>query len=127
MPDLLLWHAGQRAAKLSEVKGPRDRLSDQQRAWMAALAGGLRSHAVWFGLAEACRLLRCAWHPRTASHAPRPISPTRRRMHAPPLPSLPHRRCNFTAEAGLQAEVLKVVEPEVAAKAAGGGRKRKKR
>ena len=40
MPDLLLWHAGRRAAKLAEVKGPRDRLSDQQRAWMAALTGG---------------------------------------------------------------------------------------
>ena len=25
-------------AKLSEVKGPRDRLSDSQRAWMLALA-----------------------------------------------------------------------------------------
>ena len=43
MPDLLLWHPQRRAAKLSEVKGPRDRLSDQQRAWAAALtAAGLR-------------------------------------------------------------------------------------
>lgn len=25
-------------AKLAEVKGPRDRLSEQQRAWLAALA-----------------------------------------------------------------------------------------
>lgn len=38
MPDLLLWHEGRHAAKLAEVKGPRDRLSDQQRAWMAALS-----------------------------------------------------------------------------------------
>lgn len=38
MPDLLLWHPKQRKAKLSEVKGPRDRLSDQQRAWIAAIA-----------------------------------------------------------------------------------------
>jgi Fanconi-associated nuclease 1 len=60
MPDLLLWRPAQGAvggavkhgavpsrpgsgsasgtAKLVEVKGPRDRLSDQQRAWMAALA-----------------------------------------------------------------------------------------
>ncbi len=38
MPDLLLWHPGRCAALLSEVKGPRDRLSDQQRAWMNALA-----------------------------------------------------------------------------------------
>jgi Fanconi-associated nuclease 1 len=37
MPDLLLWHPDRREARLSEVKGPRDRLSDQQRAWMAAL------------------------------------------------------------------------------------------
>lgn len=37
MPDLLLWHPEKGIAKLSEVKGPRDRLSDQQRAWIAAL------------------------------------------------------------------------------------------
>lgn len=47
MPDLLLWRQGRREAKLSEVKGPRDRLSDQQRAWMAALAGaGLRAEVL---------------------------------------------------------------------------------
>ncbi|PRW59254.1 fanconi-associated nuclease 1-like protein isoform X1 [Chlorella sorokiniana] len=69
MPDLLLWHAGRRAARLAEVKGPRDRLSDQQRAWMAALS-----------------------------------------------------------EAGLQAEVLKVVEPEASgAKGGGGGAKKRKK
>ena len=38
MPDLLLWHAGRRQAKLSEVKGPRDRLSEQQKAWILAIA-----------------------------------------------------------------------------------------
>lgn len=38
MPDLLLWDPQRRAALLSEVKGPRDRLSDQQRAWMNELA-----------------------------------------------------------------------------------------
>jgi hypothetical protein len=38
LPDLLLWRPATRDAKLSEVKGPRDRLSDSQRAWMAALA-----------------------------------------------------------------------------------------
>lgn len=37
MPDLLLWHPTKVAAKLVEVKGPRDRLSDQQRAWISAL------------------------------------------------------------------------------------------
>jgi len=37
MPDLLLWHPEKQEAKLVEVKGPRDRLSDQQRAWIAAL------------------------------------------------------------------------------------------
>ncbi|KAH7623249.1 hypothetical protein Ndes2526B_g01671 [Nannochloris sp. 'desiccata'] len=37
MPDLLLWHPERQEAKLVEVKGPRDRLSDQQRAWIAAL------------------------------------------------------------------------------------------
>lgn len=47
MPDLLLWHAGRRQAKLAEVKGPRDRLSDQQRAWMAALTrAGLRAEVL---------------------------------------------------------------------------------
>ena len=42
MPDLLLWrfHGGNMdggEAKLVEVKGPRDRLSEQQRAWMLIL------------------------------------------------------------------------------------------
>ena len=40
MPDLLLWNAERKEAKLSEVKGPRDRLSEQQRAWASALAAG---------------------------------------------------------------------------------------
>lgn len=40
MPDLLLWrfnseYSGE--AKLVEVKGPRDRLSEQQRAWLLLL------------------------------------------------------------------------------------------
>lgn len=37
MPDLLLWNEERCEAKLSEVKGPRDRLSDQQRAWIRAI------------------------------------------------------------------------------------------
>ncbi|XP_020595998.1 fanconi-associated nuclease 1 homolog isoform X2 [Phalaenopsis equestris] len=42
MPDLLLWrfHGGDAdggEAKLVEVKGPRDRLSEQQRAWILTL------------------------------------------------------------------------------------------
>ena len=37
MPDLLLWNMNTCKAKLSEVKGPRDRLSEQQRAWINAL------------------------------------------------------------------------------------------
>ena len=37
MPDLFLYNTERREALLSEVKGPRDRLSDQQRAWIAAL------------------------------------------------------------------------------------------
>lgn len=37
MPDLLLWNINTCKAKLSEVKGPRDRLSEQQRAWINAL------------------------------------------------------------------------------------------
>ena len=42
MPDLLLWRPATQDAKLSEVKGPRDSLSNQQRAWIAALlAAGL--------------------------------------------------------------------------------------
>lgn len=57
MPDLLLWNQEQHVAKLSEVKGPRDSLSMQQRAWL-----------------------------------------------------------NVLCEAGLDVEVLKVVEPEVAKK-----------
>lgn len=47
MPDLLLWSPERREAKLAEVKGPRDRLSDQQRAWMAALeAAGMRAEVL---------------------------------------------------------------------------------
>lgn len=38
MPDLLLYRrAPVPSAKLVEVKGPRDRLSEAQRAWMRAL------------------------------------------------------------------------------------------
>lgn len=40
MPDLLLWrfHGEYRGeAKLVEVKGPRDKLSEQQRAWLLVL------------------------------------------------------------------------------------------
>lgn len=40
MPDLLLWrfHNNYKGeAKLVEVKGPRDRLSEQQRAWLLFL------------------------------------------------------------------------------------------
>lgn len=36
-PDLLLWNPMEKRAKVSEVKGPRDKLSNQQRAWFAAL------------------------------------------------------------------------------------------
>lgn len=37
MPDLLLWRPETQSAKLSEVKGPRDTLSDKQRAWISFL------------------------------------------------------------------------------------------
>ena len=40
MPDLLLWRFDKEygaEAKLVEVKGPRDRLSEQQRAWLLLL------------------------------------------------------------------------------------------
>ncbi|KAF7107019.1 hypothetical protein CFC21_107708 [Triticum aestivum] len=41
MPDLLLWHfldeRGGAEAKLVEVKGPKDKLSEQQRAWIFVL------------------------------------------------------------------------------------------
>ncbi|KAL6769540.1 hypothetical protein ACKKBG_A31395 [Auxenochlorella protothecoides x Auxenochlorella symbiontica] len=40
MPDLLLWNPARLKAKLVEVKGPRDRLSEQQRAWAHALTQG---------------------------------------------------------------------------------------
>ena len=47
MPDLLLWNSRRREAKLVEVKGPRDRLSDQQRAWRNALtAAGLQAEVL---------------------------------------------------------------------------------
>lgn len=37
MPDLLLWHPEGSEAKLVEVKGPRDSLSDKQRVWLSYL------------------------------------------------------------------------------------------
>ena len=37
MPDLLVWNATRMDAKLVEVKGPRDSLSDKQRVWIAHL------------------------------------------------------------------------------------------
>lgn len=38
LPDLLLWRRSDRCAKMVEVKGPRDRLSHQQRFWLAHMA-----------------------------------------------------------------------------------------
>lgn len=38
LPDLLLWRPSARCAKCVEVKGPRDRLSHQQRFWLAHMA-----------------------------------------------------------------------------------------
>mmetsp|Transcript_4226 Transcript_4226/g.11389 ORF Transcript_4226/g.11389 Transcript_4226/m.11389 type:complete len:344 (-) Transcript_4226:863-1894(-) len=37
-PDLLLWRPEHGDARVSEVKGPRDRLSESQRVWLKALA-----------------------------------------------------------------------------------------
>lgn len=34
LPDLLLWKSTTRTSKVVEVKGPRDRLSDKQQAWI---------------------------------------------------------------------------------------------
>ena len=43
LPDLILWKPEARRAMLVEVKGPTDRLSEQQCAWMATLsAAGLQ-------------------------------------------------------------------------------------
>lgn len=39
LPDLLLWRLSpQKEARIVEVKGPTDRLSEQQRAWIACMA-----------------------------------------------------------------------------------------
>lgn len=47
MPDLLLWDPKRKDAKLSEVKGPRDTLSMQQRAWLNALtAAGIQTEVL---------------------------------------------------------------------------------
>ncbi len=41
LPDLVMWKTEPRpAARLVEVKGPRDALADHQRAWLAELAFG---------------------------------------------------------------------------------------
>ncbi len=116
MPDLLLWHAGRRAAKLSEVKGPRDRLSDQQRAWMAALSGGQHApRLAWYLLCRvlpaAVRLPRCHLSLMPAAINECTVLPEH--AHAPAvsvclqyyIPIAVQRRA-------LQAEVLKVVGPE---------------
>lgn len=50
MPDLVLWRPRDGRAKLSEVKSTRDRLSEQQRAWILAMEeGGIE--------VEVCRVL----------------------------------------------------------------------
>ncbi len=56
MPDLLLWKPAEHVCKLSEVKGPRDRLSDQQRAWLMALA------SAELEVSERCTLLHTVAH-----------------------------------------------------------------
>jgi fanconi-associated nuclease 1 len=38
LPDLLLWRPDDHIARVVEVKGPRDRLSNQQRFWLAHMA-----------------------------------------------------------------------------------------
>jgi len=38
LPDLLLWRVADQSVKMVEVKGPRDRLSHQQRFWLAHMA-----------------------------------------------------------------------------------------
>eukprot|EP00775_Hariotina_reticulata_P006708 gene6708-6929_t len=38
LPDLLLWRMADHSVKMVEVKGPRDRLSHQQRFWLAHMA-----------------------------------------------------------------------------------------
>lgn len=37
LPDLFLWNLEREECKLAEVKGPNDRLSDRQRAWIGVL------------------------------------------------------------------------------------------
>lgn len=46
LPDLLLWRLSpNKEARLLEVKGPTDRLSEQQRAWIACMASaGMQVH-----------------------------------------------------------------------------------
>lgn len=51
LPDLLLWRPSDKSAKLVEVKGPRDRLSHQQRFWLAHMANNTMqvgwSYSLW--------------------------------------------------------------------------------
>lgn len=39
MPDLFLWHMGEKTIKFAEVKSENDRLSDSQRLWIHVLTG----------------------------------------------------------------------------------------
>eukprot|EP00698_Gefionella_okellyi_P020900 TRINITY_DN6655_c0_g1_i1.p1 TRINITY_DN6655_c0_g1~~TRINITY_DN6655_c0_g1_i1.p1 ORF type:complete len:821 (-),score=143.87 TRINITY_DN6655_c0_g1_i1:506-2968(-) len=61
-PDLVLWKDG--ACKLAEVKGPRDRLSGIQRAWLSLLlANGVD--------VELCRVRECEGRPEWLAAAVR--------------------------------------------------------
>lgn len=56
MPDLVLWRPEDGRCMLSEVKSPRDRLSEQQRAWILSMeAAGIT--------VEVCRVLTLAEAP----------------------------------------------------------------
>jgi hypothetical protein len=64
LPDLVLWQPEQRRLRLVEVKGPRDRLSEQQSAWLSALgAAGVEVRGLWLGVVS-CRVQPSCdiWH-----------------------------------------------------------------
>ena len=73
MPDLILWQPAARRAMLVEVKGPTDRLSEQQCAWLATLsAAGLEVGARTRAWLHCCELAALVCVLLLSRHQPPP-------------------------------------------------------
>lgn len=106
LPDLLLWRPSDCSAKLVEVKGPRDRLSHQQRFWLAHMANNTMQVCVcvwsrgWAAQTLECGMCACATGQYTT----------------PLLTACCNPLCCVLWPCGAQVEVLKVKEPQQGSK-----------